>query len=104
MSFKPLSDRVLVRPDAPLKVSRGGIIIPDSAQKKPTEGVVAFVLHPLDLLGWVHARRLHLRRDDGVERVADAEAGELVPRRRADDALPPTGHRPGYSRVRQPRL
>ena len=40
MSFKPLSDRVLVRPDAPLKVSRGGIIIPDSAQKKTGFGTI----------------------------------------------------------------
>lgn len=40
MSFKPLQDRVLVRRlDGELKTS-GGIIIPDTAQEKPSEGKI----------------------------------------------------------------
>ena len=40
MKFRPLHDRVLVRRiDEDTKTS-GGIIIPDSAQEKPSQGVV----------------------------------------------------------------
>ena len=39
MKFKPLADRVLVRPDVqPTMI--GGIIIPDTVQEKPMEGIV----------------------------------------------------------------
>ena len=37
--IKPVSNRVLVRPDA-VKKESGGIIIPDSATKKPLTGEV----------------------------------------------------------------
>ena len=43
MDFRPLHDRVVVtRVDAEEKTS-GGIIIPDSAQEKPQQGVVVSV-------------------------------------------------------------
>ncbi|MBT7642467.1 MAG: co-chaperone GroES [Rhodobiaceae bacterium] len=43
MKFRPLHDRVLVRRiDEDTKTS-GGIIIPDSAQEKPSQGVVVAV-------------------------------------------------------------
>ena len=59
MKFRPLHDRVvLTRIDAEAKTA-GGIIIPDTAQKKPMEGEVVAVgsgargedgtLHPLDV-------------------------------------------------------
>ena len=59
MKFRPLHDRVLVkRLDAEEK-TKGGIIIPDNAKEKPTEGEVIAVgggkrgddgiLHPLDV-------------------------------------------------------
>jgi chaperonin GroES len=38
MGFKPLHDRVLIRPIAPEKKTSGGVIIPDTAQEKPMEG------------------------------------------------------------------
>ena len=38
MGFKPLHDRVLIRPVAPEKKTPGGVIIPDTAQEKPVEG------------------------------------------------------------------
>ena len=39
-NLKPLGDRVLVEPAEEKEVKKGGIIIPDSAKEKPTEGIV----------------------------------------------------------------
>ena len=59
MSFRPLHDRVVVRRVNQEEKSRGGIIIPDTAQEKPMEGEVIAVgpgtrgddgtLQPLDI-------------------------------------------------------
>jgi chaperonin GroES len=59
MKFKPLHDRVLVRPLEAEQKTAGGIIIPDSAKEKPMEGEVVACgnglraedgkLHPLDV-------------------------------------------------------
>jgi chaperonin GroES len=38
--FRPLHDRVVVRRITALEKTKGGIIIPDSAQEKPSEGEV----------------------------------------------------------------
>ncbi len=43
MAFRPLHDRVLVRRVEAEAKTAGGIIIPDSAQEKPQEGVVVSV-------------------------------------------------------------
>ena len=40
INVKPLGDRILVEPAEEKGVKKGGIIIPDSAKEKPTEGVV----------------------------------------------------------------
>ena len=40
INVKPLGDRVLVEPAEDKEVKKGGIIIPDSAKEKPTEGLV----------------------------------------------------------------
>lgn len=42
-SIKPLSDRVLVRPDSAEEKTSSGIIIPDSAKEKPQRGTVVAV-------------------------------------------------------------
>ena len=39
-SFQPLGDRVVVKPSEKEDVSKGGIIIPDSAKERPQEGQV----------------------------------------------------------------
>ena len=39
-NLKPLGDRVLVEPVEEKEVKKGGIIIPDTAKEKPTEGIV----------------------------------------------------------------
>jgi chaperonin GroES len=40
MAFKPLHDRVLVRRIQSEDKTKGGLIIPDSAKEKPSEGEV----------------------------------------------------------------
>ena len=43
MSFRPLHDRVVVKRVNQEEKSRGGIIIPDTAQEKPMEGEIVAV-------------------------------------------------------------
>lgn len=40
MNVKPLSDRVLILPDAAEEKTAGGLIIPDTAKEKPLAGKV----------------------------------------------------------------
>ncbi len=59
MAFRPLHDRVLVRRIEADAKTAGGIIIPDSAQEKPSEGEVVAIgtgarneqgqVHPLEV-------------------------------------------------------
>ena len=59
MKFRPLHDRVLLRPLEQQERTAGGIIIPDTAKEKPQEGKVVAVgsgardengkIHPLDV-------------------------------------------------------
>ncbi len=43
MALTPLHDRVLVRPQAVVEKTAGGIIIPDTAKEKPQEGTIVAV-------------------------------------------------------------
>ncbi len=43
MAFRPLHDRVLVRRIEAEEKTAGGIIIPDSAKEKPSEGEIVAV-------------------------------------------------------------
>lgn len=43
MSFRPLHDRVLVRRVESEEKTAGGIILPDTVQEKPSEGVIVSV-------------------------------------------------------------
>ena len=67
MSFqhiKPLSNRVLVK-RSQAKTTRGGIILPDSAQEKPKEGdVVAVGPGKMDEEGRV--KKMHVQLGDKV--------------------------------------
>jgi chaperonin GroES len=59
MNFKPLHDRLLVKPMSAETETKAGIIIPDAAQEKPMQGEVVAVgkgkrledgrLQPLDV-------------------------------------------------------
>src|ERR1035437_3851006 len=43
LNLKPLADRVIVKPAEALEVSKGGIILPDTAKEKPIEGTIVAV-------------------------------------------------------------
>ena len=43
MSFRPLHDRVVVRRIEEDEKTAGGIIIPDSAKEKPSEGEIVSI-------------------------------------------------------------
>ena len=43
MKVKPLNDRVLVKRTEEVQVTKGGILIPDTAKEKPIEGRVVAV-------------------------------------------------------------
>lgn len=43
MALTPLHDRIIVRPAQPEEVTKGGIIIPDTAKEKPMQGEVIAV-------------------------------------------------------------
>ena len=43
MKIKPLSDRVVVKPEAVEEKTASGIILPDTAKEKPQEGTVVAV-------------------------------------------------------------
>ena len=65
MGFKPLGDRVLVRRiDEELKTA-GGIIIPDTAKEKPSEGKII-------------ATGPGARGEDGTVMALDVKVGDVV--------------------------
>jgi chaperonin GroES len=41
--LRPLADRILVKPGEEEEVTRGGIVLPDTAKKRPREGEVLAV-------------------------------------------------------------
>ena len=43
MNLKPLYDRVVVKPIEAEQMSAGGIVIPDNAKEKPTQGEVVAI-------------------------------------------------------------
>ena len=65
MAFRPLHDRVLVRRIEADTTTAGGIIIPDSAQEKPSEGEIVSVGEGA-------------RDDDGDRIPLDVKAGDRV--------------------------
>ena len=65
MKFKPLHDRVVVKPLELDTKTAGGIIIPDSAQEKPMQGKVVGV-GPGN------------RGDDGELQAMDVKVGDVV--------------------------
>lgn len=43
MNLKPLGDRVIVKPLVKEEVTKGGLVIPDTAKEKPQEGEIMAV-------------------------------------------------------------
>ncbi len=65
MTFRPLHDRVVVRRIEADQKTAGGIIIPDSAQEKPSEGEIVSVGEGA-------------RDDAGARITLDVKAGDRV--------------------------
>ncbi len=65
MAFRPLHDRVLVRRIEADAKTAGGIIIPDSAQEKPSEGEIVAV-------------GSGAKAEDGTVTPLDVKAGDTV--------------------------
>ncbi len=65
MAFRPLHDRVLVRRIEADQKTSGGIIIPDSAQEKPSEGEIVAVGNGS-------------KAEDGTVTALDVKAGDRV--------------------------
>ena len=65
MNFRPLHDRVLVRRIEAEEKTAGGIIIPDSAKEKPSEGEIVAV-------------GSGARAEDGKITPLDVKAGDKV--------------------------
>jgi chaperonin GroES len=43
MNLKPLADRVVIKPIVKDEVTKGGIVLPDTAKEKPQEGEIVAV-------------------------------------------------------------
>ena len=65
MKFRPLHDRVVVRRVEEIEKTAGGILIPDTAREKPTEGEVMAV-------------GPGVRADDGKIHALDVKTGDRV--------------------------
>ena len=65
VKFRPLHDRVVVRRVEEIEKTAGGILIPDTAREKPTEGEVMAV-------------GPGVRGDDGKIHALDVKAGDRV--------------------------
>jgi chaperonin GroES len=65
VKFRPLHDRVVVRRVGEIEKTAGGILIPDTAREKPTEGEVVAV-------------GPGVRGDDGKIHALDVKAGDRV--------------------------
>ena len=65
MKFRPLHDRVLVRRNEAEEKTAGGIIIPDSAKEKPSEGEIVAV-------------GTGTRSEDGKITPLDVKAGDRI--------------------------
>lgn len=64
-TLKPLADRVVVKPIERERVSKGGIVLPDTAKEKPQEGEVIAV----------GEGRMS---DDGKRLPMDVKVGDIV--------------------------
>ena len=65
MKLKPLHDRVLIEPTTAETKTKGGIIIPDTAQEKPQQGKVV-------------AAGKGARLEDGRLQPLDVKVGDIV--------------------------
>ena len=65
VNLEPMADRMVVRPIAKEEITKGGIVLPDTAKEKPQEGEVLAV----------GPGRMS---DDGVRIAMDINVGDVV--------------------------
>lgn len=65
VKLQPLADRLVVKPDEKEEVTKGGIVLPDTAREKPQEGKVIAV----------GPGRLS---EEGKRLVMDVKVGDIV--------------------------
>ncbi|MCA9393664.1 MAG: co-chaperone GroES [Candidatus Omnitrophica bacterium] len=65
MKLQPLGDRVIVRPLKAEEITKGGIVLPDTAKEKPYEGEI------------IAAGKGRIR-DDGSVKALDVKVGDRV--------------------------
>jgi chaperonin GroES len=65
MAYKPLGDRLLVKPNESEEKTKSGIVLPDSAKEKPQEGLVI-------------STGEGARDDKGVRIAMDVKVGDTV--------------------------
>ena len=65
MKFRPLYDRILVERVESEEISKGGIIVPDSAKEKPQQGKIIAI---------GHGKRL----EDGTLIPLEVKAGDTI--------------------------
>ena len=91
MKIRPLQDRILVKRVDEESTTKGGIIIPDTAKEKPSEGKVVAVgkgkvsddgkVHPLDVK---KGDRILFSKYSGTEVQVDGDEHIII---REDDVL-----------------
>ena len=84
MTVKPLGDRILVSRKVNENKSAGGIIIPETAQEKTTEGVVAAVGTDEDVIKVKKGDKILFDKYAGTEIKIDGKEHLLM---RMDDIL-----------------
>jgi chaperonin GroES len=87
MKMKPLSDRVVVKPQAAEEKTASGIILPDTAQEKPQMGEVV-VVGPGKMSESGHLIKMTLKKGDkvlyGKYSGSEIDGGELLIMRESD--------------------
>ena len=87
MKMKPLSDRVVVKPQAAEEKTASGIILPDTAQEKPQMGEVVAV-GPGKMSESGHLIKMTLKKGDkvlyGKYSGSEIDSGELLIMRESD--------------------
>src|SRR4051812_35705534 len=84
MKVKPLGDRIVVRREEAGEKTVGGIVLPDSAKKKPQRGT-ALATGPGKLLKDGSRRGLQVKEGDKI--LFTAWAGDEFKENRAGDAI-----------------
>ncbi|MBN2301758.1 MAG: co-chaperone GroES [Lentisphaerae bacterium] len=93
MKIRPMNGRVVVQPIETSETKKGGIIIPDSAQEKPSEGKIIAVAEDATEEVAVGDRVIYKEHSGTEVKISDKkyvllEADDLLAKHIATDAIP----------------